>query len=502
MEENEVRHAEEALRASELRYRRLFETAQDGVLILDAKTGQITDVNPFLLKLLGYSHDEFIGMRLWEIGPFKDIKECKLAFQELQDKEYIRYESLPLETKGGRSIAVEFVSNVYGLGDGIKVIQCNIRDITDRKQAEENLRTSQERLAAVIGSAMDTIITVDKDQRIIVFNAAAEKIFGCPAAEAIGQALERFLPERSREAHRNHVQLFGSTGVTSRSMHSPGVLYGRRTNGEEFPLEATISRVTIGGEKLYTVILRDITQRKVMEAALMRSEKLATVGRLAATVAHEINNPLEAVTNLLYLAEHNPSLDEAARGHLRMAGAELMRAAHIARQTLSFSKGGAAVSRFRPADVLESVLALLESKLRYKAVTCEQEFAGHAEIRGVESEIRQVFWNLLSNSLEAVPSGGRIRLRVSPSRLNDGEPGVRVTVADNGGGISADHMPHLFEPFFTTKAAGNGLGLWITSEIVKKHGGSLRVRSRNGAGERTGTVFSIFLPAEATSVAA
>jgi PAS domain S-box-containing protein len=123
-EEAEPKHSEEALRASELRYRRLFETAQDGILILDAHTGLITDVNPFLVNLLGYSFNEFIGTPLWEIGPFKDIKECKLAFLELQEKEYIRYESLPLETKDGRSIAVEFVSNVYGLSGATRVIQC------------------------------------------------------------------------------------------------------------------------------------------------------------------------------------------------------------------------------------------------------------------------------------------------------------------------------------------------------------------------------------------
>src|ERR1700693_1887595 len=153
-EETEPKHSEEALRASELRYRRLFETAKDGILILDAKTGQITDVNPFLVNLLGYSYDDFIGTPLWEIGPFKDIKECKLAFLELQEKEYIRYESLPLETKDGRSIAVEFVSNVYGLSGGTRVIQCNIRDITRRKQAEDALRQAEQKYHNIFEEAI------------------------------------------------------------------------------------------------------------------------------------------------------------------------------------------------------------------------------------------------------------------------------------------------------------------------------------------------------------
>jgi PAS domain S-box-containing protein len=133
------RRTDEALKASEIRYRRLFETAQDGILLLDADTGQILDVNPFLLKMLGYSHKDFLGKKLWEIGPFNDIAASRLRFSELQTKGYVRYEHLPLETKNGRLIDVEFVSNVY-LVDSDKIIQCNVRDITLRKQAEEALR--------------------------------------------------------------------------------------------------------------------------------------------------------------------------------------------------------------------------------------------------------------------------------------------------------------------------------------------------------------------------
>jgi PAS domain S-box-containing protein len=175
--------AQEALRDSELRYRRLFETAQDGILILDAKTGQITDVNPFLVNLLGYSYGEFIGRPLWEIGPFKDTKECKLAFLELQQKEYIRYESLPLETRGGQSIAVEFVSNVYGLNGGTRVIQCNIRDITKRKRAEDaRLRVEEETRRFFEENPAGTYVA-SRDGKLIKCNLAFARMLGFASVE-------------------------------------------------------------------------------------------------------------------------------------------------------------------------------------------------------------------------------------------------------------------------------------------------------------------------------
>jgi len=200
-EETEPKHSEEALRASELRYRRLFETAKDGILILDAKTGQITDVNPFLVNLLGYSHDEFIGTRLWEIGPFKDIKECKLAFVELQEKEYIRYESLPLETKDGRSIAVEFVSNVYGLSGGTRVIQCNIRDITKRKQAEDVRHRSDEETRRFFEANPAGSYVASPDGRLITCNSAFARMLGFASVEeAMKVDLVSLYPDRaSRE---------------------------------------------------------------------------------------------------------------------------------------------------------------------------------------------------------------------------------------------------------------------------------------------------------------
>ena len=200
-EQTEPKRPGTGLRASELRYRRLFETAQDGILILDAHTGQITDVNPFLVHLLGYTYDEFIGKPLWEIGPFRDIKECKLAFLELQDKEYIRYESLPLETKDGRSIAVEFVSNVYGLNGGTRVIQCNIRDITKRKQAEETLRRSDEATRRFFEANPAGSYVASPDGRLVTCNPAFARMLGFASVEEAMKAdLLSLYPDRtSRE---------------------------------------------------------------------------------------------------------------------------------------------------------------------------------------------------------------------------------------------------------------------------------------------------------------
>jgi PAS domain S-box-containing protein len=367
-------------------------------------------------------------------------------------------------------------------------------DISAQKQAEEALHNSQERMAAIIGSAMDAVITIGADQRILVFNAAAEKIFGCLAAEAIGHPLDRFIPAVFREAHRRHVEAFAGSGTTSRSMHSPGILSGLRANGEEFPLEATISQVTVSGERLYTVILRDISQRIQAEQALIRSEKLASVGRMAATISHEINNPLEAVTNLLYLAKKAKDI-ESARSHLEMADGELTRIAHITRQSLGFYRESNAPALTSVNGLLESTVDLLKNRFKLKQAVIEKQWNGDVEITAVAGELRQVFSNLLANSLDAIADKGTIKLRVSAGAAsNNGHRCVRVTVADNGAGIGASSRQHLFEPFYTTKGTtGTGLGLWVSKRIIEKHGGTIRMRSCTN-GTHRGAAFSVVLP--------
>jgi PAS domain S-box-containing protein len=265
-------HTNDALRVSEARYRRLFETAQDGILIVDAQSGVITDVNPFLMTLLDYSRDDFLGKTLWDIGAFKQMQESKAAFRELQNRQYIRYENLLLEARSGRRINVEFVSNVYE-ENGKSVIQCIIRDITERKRGETLLHESQQRLSGIIASAMDSIISVDEQQRVVLFNAAAEKMFRCSEAEALGQSIERFIPQRFHAAHSGHVRAFGEMGVTNRSMGALEPISALRSDGEEFGIEASISVTESGGKKIFTVIMRDVSQREQSEEALRRSEE-------------------------------------------------------------------------------------------------------------------------------------------------------------------------------------------------------------------------------------
>src|SRR5271157_4408289 len=173
----EQKRVEDVLLVSETRYRRLFETAQDGILLLDADSGQIIDVNPFLTDLIGYSKEELLNRKLWDIGFFTDINKLKNIFLEIKNKEYVRYEDLPLETKDGRSVDVEFVSNVYQV-DGKKVIQCNVRDITERKHIEKALQESEERYATTLASIGDAIIATDIEGNITFMNTVAEDLTG------------------------------------------------------------------------------------------------------------------------------------------------------------------------------------------------------------------------------------------------------------------------------------------------------------------------------------
>ena len=238
----------------------------------------------------------------------------------------------------------------------------------------------------------------------------------------------------------------------------------------------------------------DITEQRRSEEALRKSEKLAATGRLAASIAHEINNPLEAVTNLVYLARKNPS---NVGTYLKLADHELDRIAHITKNTLGFYRDSASRSEVNVSEVLDEVLVLYSGKLNFKRVKLRSEYPEGIKIVGYAGEVRQIFANLVANAIEALSPEGCLTIRASKVQAGqDGfcRQGVRVTVMDNGSGIAAEDRKKIFEPFYTTKKdVGTGLGLWLTLDLVRKHQGSIRLRSSTQPG-RTWTAFSVFLP--------
>ena len=254
--------ADRALRASEIRYRRLFEAARDGILILDAESGEITAVNPFLADLLGYSKNDILGKKLWELGPFQDIKKGKIAFKELQSQEYIRYDDLPLETSDGRLIDVEFVSNMY-LSDQQQVIQCNIRDITERKRVEQTLRASDQRYLALFEYAPDGILIADCQSFYIDANPSMCRMLGYSRDELIGlHASDIVAP-----AEITHIRAALTLIVKTPDYHREWQF--RRKDGSMF-LADVIATAMPDGNLL--AMIRDVTERNQAEATLRRSE--------------------------------------------------------------------------------------------------------------------------------------------------------------------------------------------------------------------------------------
>ncbi len=342
-----------------------------------------------------------------------------------------------------------------------------------------------EQLAAIVESLPDVVITIDRTQQIVLFNRAAEKIFRCPSEHALGRSLDAFIPERFRASHGDHIERFGHTGVTCRSLSSPGVLVGLRADGEEFPMEATISQTDAGEERFFTVVLRDISDRN--------ADKLATMGRMAAAIAHEINGPLETVANLLFVLE-NDHLSDTARAVVQSAQEEVRRIGEIAQLTLGFMRKRAR-AEVRVTDLTNGILTLYGHRIESLGISIEKRYESAGVVVADAGELRQVLSNLIVNASEALAKkGDRLLLHVydSPDWKGAGQKGVRIVVADNGCGIPQEVRHKLFEPFFTTKGEeGTGLGLWGSRSLVEKHGGRLQVRSMPGVG----TAFSIFLPA-------
>ncbi|MBC7931339.1 MAG: PAS domain S-box protein, partial [Rubrivivax sp.] len=282
-----IRHrtAPEDLRTSEIRYRRLFESARDGILILDAESRKITDVNPYMVELLGYPPDEFLDKELWEIGLFKDKDESQTAFRELQEKGYIRYDDMPLQTKAGQQWNVEFVSNVYR-ENGHHVIQCNIRDITERKRIEERLQQSEQWLRTIFEASREGIL-VEDNERIHYVNKSYLHLFGYDdPEELIGRHISVVISPEDAE----RLQEFGRSRLRGEQPPSEYEFKGRRKDGSLIDVEASVSASNVADSNYITTMIRDITERKRAEAALRDAqERLLQAMDAAKMFSWEVN---------------------------------------------------------------------------------------------------------------------------------------------------------------------------------------------------------------------
>lgn len=349
-------------------------------------------------------------------------------------------------------------------------------------------RTTRE-MAAIVEYSCDAIYSSRPDGTITGWNRAAEQLYGYTAEEAIGLPVTRLAaPERRDEVERNLALLNGGGHVASYRTER------MRKDGTCCPILLSVSSLRNARGKIVgtSAIARDLSAEKQSEETIRRSEKLATAGRLAASIAHEINNLLEAVVNLLYLARHDSS---HAVGYLTQAEQEVGHVARLAQQTLGFVRKASSPALMDPAAIMDEILLLYSRKLEGRHISVTRRYRGYCAVNGYADELRQLLANLLVNAVDAMADGGSLQVRVATGRdWSSGKTGICITVADNGSGISPNHLRKVFEPFYTTKNdTGTGLGLWISRGIVQKHGGSIRVRSRTD-GRAAGTVFVIFLP--------
>ncbi len=358
-------------------------------------------------------------------------------------------------------------------------------------------KASKEQLAGILLSAMDAIITVDADQRVVLFNPAAEQMFRCTAGDAIGQPIDRFIPARFRGAHREHIHKFGEAKVTNRRMGALGAVSGLRADGEEFPAEAAISQVEAGGQKLYTVILRDISVRKKLEEQLRQTEKLAELGTLASGMAHEIGTPMNVILGRAEFLQRKTKDPDTAKG-LQTIVDQVERITRIMNQLLTFARRRPLERR--PTDlnkVVEDTLDVMRERLSRHRIALEADLALLLPLAYADpDQMGQVLLNLAINALHAMGDDGTLRVRTAvvsvSSSADESVDMIEVSVADTGHGIAPEDLDKIFNPFFTTKEVGKGtgLGLTVVHGIVQEHDGHILVESEL----QKGTTFRIRLP--------
>ena len=456
----------------------------DALILLDREF-RVAFVNPAAEKIVGPA-EPLIGRSHWELWPNTVNTEIERRYRAAMANGHAEHFE---HHYTGQGLDLRLEIHAYPGEAGLAVY---FRETTDRQVEHANMARIERAYKAALSNTPDLVYVFDLQHRFIYANEALLTMWGRTWDDAIGKnCLELGYPDWHAAMHDREIEEVVATRSFIRGEVPFTGTHGRRIYEYIFvPVLGTDGEVeSVAGTT------RDITERQRSEEAVRRSEKLATAGRLASSIAHEINNPLEAVTNLLYLIDADPTLSVETRRFLDTARAELTRVSHITTQTLRFYRQSSKATEETIESVLDSVVALYERRIRDAGVTLERQSLSTGPVTVLAGELRQVVANLIGNALDASASGGRILLRDRiATDWTTGRKGLRVTVADTGCGMSAATMQRLFEPFFTTKNdTGTGLGLWVSNEIVLKQGGRMAVRSSTKEPCR-GTVFSLFVP--------
>jgi PAS domain S-box-containing protein len=389
-------------------------------------------------------------------------------------------------------------SPIFGVGGATLGVLVVCQDLTREMAAAQELQESGERtredakrlseLAAIVASSDDVIVSKDLNGTITSWNDAATRVFGYSPEEMIGASILKLIPEN---LHSHEKTIIENIRAGRRIEHFETVRLAK--DGRLIDVSLTISPIkdqegrVIGASK----ILRDVSSRKRIEQSLLQAEKIAATGRMAATIAHEVNNPLEAVMNLLYLLRAKITDDEG-RNFLATAEDELGRVSHIAKQTLGYYREHAAASLASVSEIAEQALTIYEPRCTAAGIAVRRSIGSSTKIVLRRGEIMQVISNLIANSIYAMPNGGTLSLSVSDA--SGACDGVVLTVEDDGVGITPTDLPRVFDAFFTTRTTvGTGIGLFVAKQFVEGHGGRIDIES-NCESDRHGTTIRVFLP--------